>query len=69
VNTPGGFQKLSCVNESGFYALVLRSDREEVESFRYWGTSMVLPAIRIPHKSETRPAINFAVTHCLKSEH
>lgn len=28
VNTPGGIQKMMCVNESGLYQLVLKAPRE-----------------------------------------
>ena len=34
------------VNESGFYTIVLRSDKPKAQEFRYWVTSDVLPAIR-----------------------
>lgn len=34
------------INESGFYALVMKSQRPEAKSFRKWVTSVVLPTIR-----------------------
>jgi hypothetical protein len=34
------------VSESGFYALVMRSNKPQAKSFRKWVTSVVLPAIR-----------------------
>ncbi|HAO61572.1 MAG TPA: phage antirepressor [Erysipelotrichaceae bacterium] len=34
------------VNESGLYAIILRSDKEEAKEFRKWVTSEVLPTIR-----------------------
>lgn len=44
--TPGGEQKLTVINESGLYALVLRSRKPEARKFAKWVTSEVLPAIR-----------------------
>lgn len=46
VRTPGGEQKLTVINESGLYALVLRSRKPEARKFAKWVTSEVLPAIR-----------------------
>lgn len=34
------------VNESGLYAVILRSDKQEAKKFRKWVTSEVLPTIR-----------------------
>lgn len=34
------------VSESGFYKLVLRSDKPEARAFQEWVTREVLPAIR-----------------------
>lgn len=44
--TPGGVQKVLCVNESGLYALIVRSYKPEAKRFRKWVTAEVLPAIR-----------------------
>lgn len=44
--TPGGRQKLTVVNESGMYAVILRSDKPQAKPFRKWVTSEVLPSIR-----------------------
>ena len=44
--TLGGKQEMSVINESGLYALVLRSRKSEAKRFRKWVTSEVLPAIR-----------------------
>jgi len=44
--TPGGFQSLQTVNESGLYSLILRSRRPEAKKFKKWVTSEVLPSIR-----------------------
>jgi len=45
-DTPGGKQMMTIVNESGLYAVILRSDKREALPFRVWVTSEVLPAIR-----------------------
>ena len=42
----GGKQMTVVVNESGFYNLVMRSNKPEAKAFRKWVTSEVLPAIR-----------------------
>jgi len=46
VDTLGGAQEMICVNESGLYNVLLRSDKEEAKPFRKWVTSKVLPSIR-----------------------
>ncbi len=46
VPTPGGDQSLTVINESGLYALVLRSRKPEARKFAKWVTAEVLPAIR-----------------------
>lgn len=46
VSTPGGEQRVTIINESGLYALVLRSRKPEARKFAKWVTSEVLPAIR-----------------------
>jgi hypothetical protein len=46
VSTLGGPQELSTVNESGLYALIFRSRKEQARVFRKWVTSEVLPQIR-----------------------
>lgn len=46
IPTPGGMQNLKCVNESGLYSLILRSDKPEAKVFKKWVTSEVLPSIR-----------------------
>lgn len=45
-DTLGGEQKLTIINESGLYALVLRSRKPEARKFAKWVTSEVLPSIR-----------------------
>jgi len=46
VNTLGGVQSMTIVNESGMYALVFKSRKTEAKAFRLWVTGTVLPAIR-----------------------
>jgi len=46
MDTPGGKQETTIVNESGLYSLILRSDKPEAKRFKKWVTSEVLPAIR-----------------------
>lgn len=46
VDTPGGEQEMTVVNESGLYNVILRSDKPEAKPFRKWVTSEVLPSIR-----------------------
>jgi Prophage antirepressor len=46
VPTPGGPQKMSCVSESGLYALIFTSRKPEARRFRRWVTGEVLPSIR-----------------------
>lgn len=38
--------EMLCINESGLYAVVLRSDKPQAKPFRKWVTSEVLPSIR-----------------------
>lgn len=44
--TPGGRQRNNYINESGLYALILGSTKDEAKRFKRWVTSEVLPAIR-----------------------
>jgi prophage antirepressor-like protein len=46
IDTPGGSQEMSVVNESGLYNLVLGSRKPEAKRFKRWVTHEVLPAIR-----------------------
>lgn len=42
----GRLQQTSVINESGLYAVILRSDKPNAKAFRRWVTSEVLPTIR-----------------------
>lgn len=46
MNTPGGKQQMTIINESGLYSLVLSSKLPTAKKFKHWVTSEVLPAIR-----------------------
>jgi prophage antirepressor-like protein len=45
-DTPGGPQQMTFVTESGFYAVILRSDKPQAQPLRRWVTREVLPSIR-----------------------
>ncbi len=45
VCTPGGSQAMTIINESGAYALILRSNKPQARRMRKWLTSEVLPAL------------------------
>ncbi|MFK0290311.1 Bro-N domain-containing protein [Streptomyces sp. NPDC090442] len=45
-DTLGGRQRTATVNESGLYALIFGSKKEEARRFKRWVTSEVLPTIR-----------------------
>lgn len=42
----GGAQRMIAVNESGLYAVILRSDKPGAKAFKRWVTHEVLPSIR-----------------------
>lgn len=46
VDTLGGRQAMTCVNESGVYSLIIGSQKPEAKQFKRWVTSEVLPSIR-----------------------
>lgn len=46
VDTLGGKQSVSAVNESGLYNLIFQSRKPEAKVFRKWVTGEVLPSIR-----------------------
>ena len=46
MHTPSGDQKLTIINESGLYSLILRSRKPEAKAFKKFVTSVVLPSIR-----------------------
>ena len=46
LDTPGGKQEITIINESGLYSLVLSSKMPRAKEFKRWVTSEVLPTIR-----------------------
>ena len=46
MDTPGGKQNTTIVNESGLYSLVLSSKLPSAKKFKRWVTSEILPSIR-----------------------
>lgn len=46
VDTPGGKQRTSVINESGLYDVIFMSRKPQAKSFRRWVTNEVLPSIR-----------------------
>jgi prophage antirepressor-like protein len=54
IHTPGGDQKMLCVNEPGLYRLIFHSRKPEAESFRTWVFNEVLPSIRKTGKYDIR---------------
>lgn len=45
-DTLGGRQRVATVNESGLYALIIRSNKPQAKALRKWVTSVVIPSIR-----------------------
>lgn len=58
IHTPGGPQKMTTVNESGLYSVLLRSDKPEAKPFKRWVTHEVLPAIRRTGQYASQPMKN-----------
>jgi prophage antirepressor-like protein len=46
IDTLGGAQEMSVINESGLYSLILGSRKPEAKRFKRWVTHEVLPTIR-----------------------
>jgi len=46
VDTPGGQQRTTAINEPGLYTLVLKSRKPEAKQFKRWITHEVIPSIR-----------------------
>lgn len=57
MQTPGGAQKMTIVNEPGLYSLVLGSRKPEAKAFKRWITHEVIPAIRKTGQYSTKPTI------------
>lgn len=46
LDTPGGKQRTTMINESGLYSLILSSKLPSAKKFKRWVTSEVLPSLR-----------------------
>lgn len=46
MDTLGGTQELTIINETGLYSVILRSEKPEAKDFKRWVTHEVLPSIR-----------------------
>jgi len=46
VDTLGGKQEMTAINESGLYSLILTSRKPQAKSFKRWVTHEVIPSIR-----------------------
>ena len=46
IDTPGGKQQITIINESGLYSLIMSSKLPSAKQFKSWITSEVLPSIR-----------------------
>lgn len=58
-DTLGGPQRVTTINESGLWSLILRSRKPEAKQFKKWVTAEVLPAIRTTgHYGRSVPAID-----------
>lgn len=57
IDTLGGPQQMTVVNESGMYEVVIRSDKPEAAAFRRWITGEVLPSIRKTGGYSAAPAL------------
>ena len=55
VDTLGGKQRVSAVNESGLYHLIFMSRKPEARKFRKWVTGELLPTLRKTGRYEVKP--------------
>lgn len=46
MDTPGGKQQLTIIDEAGLYSLIMRAKTDKAEAFQEWVTSEVIPSIR-----------------------
>ncbi|ONH62355.1 hypothetical protein CcI49_02960 [Frankia sp. CcI49] len=58
VDTPGGPQQMSTINEPGLYSLILRSRKTEAKAFKRWVTHEVLPTLRRTGRYEAQAALD-----------
>lgn len=62
IQTPGGIQTMTTVNESGLYVLIFGSKLEKAKEFKRWVTKEVLPSIRKHGTYMTAETIEKALT-------
>ncbi len=58
MDTPGGKQNLTVINESGLYSVILSSNKPEAKRFKKWVTAEVLPQIRKTGSYGQAPAVD-----------
>ena len=58
----GQSREMLCINESGLYNVILRSDKPEAKPFRKWVTGEVLPSIRKHGAYMTEQTLEQALT-------
>ena len=58
METPGGTQSVTIINESGVYSLIFGSKLPRAKEFKHWVTSEVLPSIRKHGAYATEATIN-----------
>ena len=63
LDTPGGKQNMTVINESGLYALIFGSRLESAKRFKHWVTSEVLPSIREHGAYMTENTLEQALTN------
>lgn len=64
----GRKQQTYIINESGLYAVILRSDKPQAKPFRKWVTSEVLPSIRKTGGYSVKPADDMLQIQRLQAE-
>ncbi|MEY8595358.1 BRO-N domain-containing protein [Staphylococcus hominis] len=57
IQTPGGMQNVTIINESGLYSLIFSSKLESAKRFKRWVTSEVLPQLRRTGTYSVNPTI------------
>lgn len=65
VDTLGGRQEMTAINESGLYNLIFQSRKPEARAFRRWVTNTVLPSIRRTG-SYSSTTVQPAIEQCAK---
>lgn len=59
IDTPGGKQEMTVINEPGLYNVILRSDKPQAKAFKRWVTHEVLPAIRKTGSYSKKPMTDY----------